>query len=108
MNVDWEERVDFERLRTQRLNRIKGLLKNSELGALLSFDMNNIRYLTATIIGTWALDKLVRYCLLPQDDEPILWDFGSAARHHQLYCPLVGRAVPRRHFHATRSYAAFG
>ena len=90
MAVDWEERINFERLRTDRLNRIKSLLKASELGALLTFDMNNIRYLTATIIGTWAMDKLVRFALLPQDDEPILWDFGSAARHHQLYCPWLG------------------
>jgi len=56
----------------------------------LCFDMNNIRYITATHIGTWAMDKLVRFSLLPQDDEPILWDFGSAARHHQIYCPWLG------------------
>ena len=90
MGVDWEERVNFERLRTQRLARIRSLLQESELGALLCFDMNNIRYLTATAIGTWALDKLVRFSLLPQGDDPILWDFGSAARHHQLYCPWLG------------------
>src|SRR5919106_2420637 len=90
MGVDWEERVDFERLRSERLERIKRFLKESDLGSLLCFDMNNIRYLTATIIGTWALDKLVRFSLLPQDDEPIMWDFGSAARHHQMYCPWLG------------------
>lgn len=90
MGVDWEARVDYERLRRERLARVKGLLKQSELGSLLCFDMNNIRYITATHIGTWAMDKLVRFCLLPQDDEPILWDFGSAARHHQLYCPWLG------------------
>lgn len=90
MGVDWEERVNLERLRQDRLARIKKLLKESELGALLCFDMNNSRYITATHIGTWAMDKLVRYCLLPQDDEPIMWDFGSAARHHQLYCPWLG------------------
>ncbi|HZC07984.1 MAG TPA: Xaa-Pro peptidase family protein [Ktedonobacterales bacterium] len=90
MGVDWEERVDFERLRTQRLNRIKGLLAESEMGALLCFDMNNIRYITATHIGTWAMDKVARFSLLPQNDEPILWDFGSAARHHQLYAPWLG------------------
>ncbi|MGH2376622.1 MAG: M24 family metallopeptidase, partial [bacterium] len=90
MAVDWEERVNMERLRTDRLARVKRLLKNSELGALLCFDMNNIRYITATHIGTWAMDKLVRFTLLPQDDEPILWDFGSAARHHALYCPWLG------------------
>ncbi|HEX8994495.1 MAG TPA: Xaa-Pro peptidase family protein [Ktedonobacterales bacterium] len=90
MGVDWEERVDFERLRTQRLNRIKRLLAESEMGALLCFDMNNIRYITATHIGTWAMDKVARFSLLPQNDEPILWDFGSAARHHQLYAPWLG------------------
>jgi Xaa-Pro aminopeptidase len=95
MGVDFEERVDFERLRTQRLARIKRLLKESELGALLCFDMNNIRYITATHIGTWAMDKLARFTLLPQDDEPILWDFGSAARHHKLYCPWLGEERSR-------------
>ena len=90
MAVDWEERVNIERLRQERLARVKAALKKSEIGALLCFDMNNIRYITATHIGTWAMDKLVRFSLLPQDDEPILWDFGSAARHHQIYCPWLG------------------
>jgi Xaa-Pro aminopeptidase len=90
MGADWEERVNFERLRNERLARIKALLKESEMGALLCFDMNNVRYITATHIGTWAMDKLARFCLLPQDDEPINWDFGSAARHHDLYCPWLG------------------
>src|SRR6059058_5798737 len=90
MGVDWEERVNFERLRNERLTRIKKLLKESEMGALLCFDMTNVRYITATHIGTWAMDKLARFTLLPQDDEPIMWDFGSAARHHQLYCPWLG------------------
>ena len=80
----------FDRLREERLARIKALLGESELGALLCFDMGNIRYITATHIGTWAQDKLNRFCLLPQGDEPIMWDFGSAARHHQLYCPWLG------------------
>jgi Xaa-Pro aminopeptidase len=90
MGVDWEERVNYERLRNERLARIKKLLKESEIGALLCFDMSNVRYITATHIGTWAMDKLARFTLLPQDDEPIMWDFGSAARHHQLYCPWLG------------------
>src|SRR5487761_1968 len=88
--VDWEERVDIPRLRRERLARIKSLLADADVGALLCFDMSNIRYITATHIGTWAMDKLARFCLLPQDDEPILWDFGSAARHHQMYCPWLG------------------
>ena len=90
--VDWEERVDVDRLRTQRLARLKEALDRSELGALLSFDFHNIRYMTSTHIGTWAMDKLIRFALLPRGGEPVVWDFGSAARHHQLYNPwLDGR-----------------
>jgi len=95
MAVDWEERVNFERLRTERLDRTKKLLKESSMGALLCFDMNNVRYITATHIGTWAQDKANRFTLLPQDDEPILWDFGSAAKHHQLYSPWLGEKRSR-------------
>ena len=95
MAVDWEERVDFERLRRERLARAKEGLARSELGALLCFDMANIRYITATHIGTWAMDKLVRFCLLPQGDDPIMWDFGSAARHHKIYSPWLGEERSR-------------
>src|SRR6195256_5018514 len=90
MAVDWEQRIDFDRLRRERLQRAKDLLKKSSMGALLCFDMNNVRYLTSTHIGTWAQDKANRFTLLPQNDEPILWDFGSAAKHHQLNCPWLG------------------
>src|SRR6516164_7453053 len=90
MAVDWENRIDFDRLRRERLARAKALLEKSEMGALLCFDMNNVRYITSTHIGTWAQDKANRFTLLPRNDEPILWDFGSAARHHQLHCPWLG------------------
>ena len=95
MGTDLAERVNFDRLRTERLGKAKEALRESELGAVLCFDMNNIRYLTATAIGTWAMDKLVRFSLLAQDDDPILWDFGSAARHHQMYCPWLGEERSR-------------
>jgi Xaa-Pro aminopeptidase len=90
MGVDWEQRVDFDRLRRTRLARAQSELEASDLGALVCFDANNIRYVTSTAIGTWGNDKFVRWALLPRGDDPLLWDFGSAARHHQLYCPWLG------------------
>jgi len=87
--VDWEQRVDFDRLRTDRLARLRATLETSELGALLTFDFANIRYMTSTHIGTWAMDKLIRFALLPRGGEPVIWDFGSAAKHHQLYNPWL-------------------
>lgn len=89
MAVDWEQRIDFAKLRSDRLARAKQKLEESDLGALLLFDPNNIRYVTSTHIGEWARDKNARYVLLPRGGDPILWDFGSAARHHQLYAPWL-------------------
>ena len=89
MAVDWEQRVDFPRLRLERMERAKAALAASDLGALLLFDPNNIRYVTSSHIGEWARDKNARFVLLCRDSDPILWDFGSAARHHQLYAPWL-------------------
>src|SRR5262245_51904018 len=87
--VDWEQRVDLDRLRKERLARLNATLDASSLGSLLTFDFSNIRYLTATHIGTWAMDKLIRFAVLPRGGEPVLWDFGSAAKHHQLFNPWL-------------------
>ncbi len=89
MTVDWEERVNPDRLRTHRLARARAALDASELGSMLLFDFNNIRYVTSTHIGEWARDKMTRYALLTRGGEPHLWDFGSAAKHHRLYCPWL-------------------
>jgi Xaa-Pro aminopeptidase len=89
MAVDWEQRVDFPRLRSDRLARAKAALEASQLGAVLLFDQNNIRYVTSSHIGEWARDKSARCVLLPRNGDPVLWDFGSAAKHHQLYAPWL-------------------
>ena len=64
MGVDFEERVDYRRLHRYRLGRARAALEASDLGALLLFDDNNVRYVTSTKIGEWARDKLSRWTLL--------------------------------------------
>ncbi len=90
MGVDYESRVDFDRLRKYRIARAKASLDSSECGAFLLFDFYNIRYTTQTWIGGALGDKMTRYALLTRDGgEPMLWDFGSAVRHHKLYSPWL-------------------
>ena len=89
MGVDFEERVDYRRMHRYRLARAQAALEASDLGALLLFDDNNVRYVTSTKIGEWARDKLSRWTLLMRGQEPVLWDFGSAAVHHRLYSPWL-------------------
>jgi len=89
MGVDYEERVDFARLRDYRLSRARAALEASECGAFLLFDFYNIRYTTHTWIGGALGDKMIRYALLTRDRDPVLWDFGSAVKHHKLYSKWV-------------------
>ena len=103
MQVDWEQRADFDRLRRERLARAKEHLERSDLGALLCFDMANIRYITATHIGTWAMDKL----------DPLLPAAAGRRADHvglrlgrappQALQPVARRgALARRHLDAAR------
>ena len=89
MQVDWEERWNADRLRTYRTSRARAALEASEVGAVLLFDFNNVRYVTSTHIGEWARDKMTRYALLSRGGTPHIWDFGSAAKHHRLNCPWL-------------------
>ena len=89
MAVDYEERVDFARLRDYRVGRAKAALESSDCGAFLLFDFYNIRYTTQTWIGGALGDKMIRYALLVRGKDPVLWDFGSAVKHHKKYSQWV-------------------
>src|ERR1700722_528511 len=86
-NVDFEERVDFARLRRYRLERALRAMEQAGLGALLVFDNNNIRYLTGVAIGEWTRDKLCRYALYTRTGELVLCNFVSAPENKPHYCP---------------------
>lgn len=77
--VDFELRIDFSRLRSDRLANSREQLKKAGVGALVCFDPDNIRYITSTTIGEWARDKMNRYVILPKDADPILFEVGSRA-----------------------------
>jgi Xaa-Pro dipeptidase len=93
--VDWETRVDFDKLRKERLARAKEQLKESNLGSLICFDPSNIRYITSTWLH-WGTEKhLTRYCVLPKGAEPFLFEIGAAAmaRKEPHGAPWLGDRV---------------
>ncbi len=89
MAVDWEDRVDYGRLRDYRMQRVQEQLSRSELGALLLFETSNIRYTTSTHIGYWGFNKTERYALVTRNGGQYIWDFGSAAKAHRLQLPTI-------------------
>ncbi len=46
IGVDWEERVNFDRMRRERLQKAKKALENSDLNALFVFRLEDVRYIT--------------------------------------------------------------
>ena len=87
MGSDFEERVNFEKLRNERLAKAKAALEESRLGSLVCYDFDNIRYITGTTIGEWARNKMNRYCILPRGAEPLLFDPATPAK--KIACPWI-------------------
>lgn len=89
-------RVDFEKLRKDRLEKSRVQMKKDGLGALLVFDRDNIRYITSTKLGPWADDKLNRYALLAEGHDPILFEIGSAVPTKRMLCPWLSDIRPSK------------
>ena len=99
MRVDWSSGLTSSA--RGALARAKAALAESELGALLCFDMNNIRYITATHIGTWAIDKLVRFASSRRPSRSC----GTSARPPATTSSTTrgsGRSARARDLHAAR------
>ena len=51
IGVDWEERVDFDRMRRERLQRARVAMEEADVDVLFVFAMEDVRYLTAPVRG---------------------------------------------------------
>lgn len=81
--VDFEDGVNYPRLRKERLERAKEQLKNHDLGAIICYDFDNIRYITGTTVGEWCRNKMNRYCILIEGQEPLLFDPATPSKRER-------------------------
>jgi Xaa-Pro aminopeptidase len=97
-NQDWTAGVDLPRMRQQRKERARALMLKHGFDALLLYDAANIRYVSSTVAGISAQGS--RFCLLPGDNDPIVWEIGCDAGRELQSAPwLHGRvrqAIPLR------------
>jgi len=89
MASDVEQRIDFDSMRKYKLKRAQEQMEKYDLGALVCFDPDNIRYITSTNLAEWARDKFVRWCVLPRGGEPVLFELGTAGEVKKTLCPWL-------------------
>ena len=70
--ADWQHRVDFDRLRKERLQKLQAEMKVEQIGALVLFAGANIRYATASYQGNWKYNINIRYAVVPAEGQPTL------------------------------------
>ena len=87
---DYEERVNYERLRKERLQRLKDQMQKYEFSALLLNLGDNIRYATGTWDQIWRMANQTRYCVVPLKGEPILFEtVGTDLEWVKMNCPWI-------------------
>lgn len=88
--VDWQGTLDFKRLREQRLARAREQMRQYGLGAILTMEGWNTKYITGTYTPAWSLGYSgVRYALLPGGDPPVLFEQGDIRYHTRTYSPWL-------------------
>src|SRR5437870_6391848 len=90
VGLDWQQRVNWDRLRKHRLERARERMKAHGLGALLLMYDENVRYVTGTLTPGWnRLKPGLRYTLLCGDAAPVLFEQGDIGFQIQRHSPWI-------------------
>ena len=92
VGLDWQQRINWDRLRKYRLERARERMKAHGLGALLLMYDENVRYVTGTLTPGWnRLKPGLRYALLCGDGAPVLFEQGDIGFQIERHAPWIPR-----------------
>ena len=91
-NLEWKRGIDWDAVRSWRLSRAREGMRRHGLGAILCMYDENIRYVTSTYTPGWnRLKPGLRYALLCEGSEPILFEQGDIGFQIQRHTPWIPR-----------------
>ncbi len=76
--ADWQARVDYDRMRRDRLQRARDKMEEFDIGAVVLFEGANVRYVTGSFQGNWKYNIAIRYAVLPRGGEPVLFETAGS------------------------------
>ena len=76
-----EDEIDFDKLRSYRLDRVKKELEKNNLEACILFDPVNVRYALDTLnMSVYNMHNLTRYCFVPVNGPVILYEYFNCEK----------------------------
>jgi len=76
-----EDEINFEKLRSYRLDRVKKELEKNNLEACILFDPVNVRYALDTVnMSIYNMHNLTRYCFIPVNGPVVLYEYFNCER----------------------------
>ena len=95
MQVDYEDRIDMQRMRDYREGRIQHFMEKTDISCLLLFATENKRYATSTAVASPEVDNMGRYAIVPRGGKPYIFGFGSEVANERINCSWISdRAYP--------------
>ena len=92
--VDYEQRVDFDRLRKERLQKAKDQMEKDGVGTLVTWDAASIRYLTSYYVTTPTRGGEMTFAVLPRNGEPVLFGAPTPSEVERRMPWMEGRVRP--------------
>ena len=97
--LDWQQRVNWDRMREYRIERARTMMKKHGLGAVLCMYDENVRYITGTLTPGWnRLKPGLRYAMLCGDGRPILFEQGDIGFQIERHSPWIPKENVRHSF----------
>ena len=76
-----EDEINFDKLRSYRLDRVKKELEKNNLEACILFDPVNVRYALDTLnMSVYNMHNLTRYCFIPVNGPTILYEYFNCEK----------------------------
>jgi Xaa-Pro dipeptidase len=76
-----EDEIDFDKLRSYRLDRVRKELEKNNLEACFLFDPVNVRYALDTLnMSVYNMHNLTRYCFVPVNGPIILYEYFNCEK----------------------------
>jgi hypothetical protein len=90
LSTDWKEGINWSAVREWRLRRAREAMQRHGLGAILCMYDENLRYISSTLTPGWnRLKPGLRYGILVEGKEPIVYEQGDIGKHLEVHNPWL-------------------